>query len=252
MTEIEMHEVSPEFAQCWQAAGLHLSQQVQGGINSWLKVDLAPPFLEHLSFRLGNQLFFVRIEDVDNKVQGPASRRGLLMVAEGCAGHACLLPMKKKMFGGWEPDKAGWGLVDAVTGIAVDPIALVTDKAIEMSDWELQDFAVQVVRDDLKSQGYKIMSVQGNPAVDPSIWFVGKSNGPEWAVVRASRYPDKVNERPANWDRIAQSCLRLSSIGHFATVGFASADEPTNADSSVPVPLWRGHGVHVDYEGLIF
>jgi hypothetical protein len=28
------------------------------------------------------------------------------------------------------------------------------------------------------------MSWQGNPSVDPSIWFVGDS-GPEWVVVRA-------------------------------------------------------------------
>ena len=74
MHEIEMQEVTPEFSACWHAAGHHLSQQVQGGIQSWLRADLSPPFLEHLSFRLGNQLFFVRIEDVDNKVHGPAGR----------------------------------------------------------------------------------------------------------------------------------------------------------------------------------
>jgi hypothetical protein len=33
---------------------------------------------EHLSFRLGNQLFFVRIEDVDGKTQGPGTSVGLL------------------------------------------------------------------------------------------------------------------------------------------------------------------------------
>ena len=61
MHEIEMSEVSEEFAKCWKAAGIHIQNQAQGGLRSWLKADLNPPFLEHLSFRLGNQLFFVRI-----------------------------------------------------------------------------------------------------------------------------------------------------------------------------------------------
>lgn len=86
MHGIEMHEASEEFSRCWQAAGLHLQGQVQEGL-IWLKVDLAPPFLEHLSFRLGNQLFFVRIEDADSVMDIPGSRRGLLTIAEGCKGH---------------------------------------------------------------------------------------------------------------------------------------------------------------------
>jgi hypothetical protein len=57
MHDIEMHEVSDEFARCWQAAGRHIQIQAQGPLRSWLKANLNPPFLEHLSFRLGNQLF---------------------------------------------------------------------------------------------------------------------------------------------------------------------------------------------------
>ena len=65
MYEIEMQEMSEAFLPCWKAAGIHLSKQVDGGIQSWLRAHPYPPFLEHLSFRLGNQLFFVRVEDVD-------------------------------------------------------------------------------------------------------------------------------------------------------------------------------------------
>jgi hypothetical protein len=140
--------------------------------------------------------------------------------------------------------------VSAITGAAIDPFALVSDAKIEMTDWELHDFAVQVVRDDLKHQGYKIMSFQGNPGVDPAIWYIGKSKGPEWVVVRASRYPHKIDARPANWDTIVQGCKKLSVIGHFASVGFAGADEQTNADRSAPIPLLRGHGMRVAYEGF--
>jgi hypothetical protein len=114
MHNIEMQEMSPEFLKCWQAAGMHLDKQVQGGIKTWLRAHPYPPVLEHLSFRLGNQLFFVRVEDVDGKVDGPGSMRGLNSIAEGCQGHACLMPMKKKIFGGgWVADASGWGLLAA-------------------------------------------------------------------------------------------------------------------------------------------
>ncbi len=149
MHDIEMHEVSDEFARCCQAAGRHIEIQAQGPLQSWLKANLNPPFLEHLSFRLGNQLFFIRIEDVDGRLRVPGSRNGLFSVADGCKGHPCIMPMRYRS-GPWVPQWTGWGLVDARTGKAIDPIALVSDERIEMTDWELQDFALQIVRDQME------------------------------------------------------------------------------------------------------
>lgn len=240
-----------EFLKCWQAAGDHLNKQVQGGIQSWLRAHPYPPFLEHLSFRLGNQVFFVRVEDAEKRVDGPGSLRGLLSVADGCKGQACILPMKKKFLGGaWVAERGGWGLVDARNGASVDPVMLITDRKVEMTDWELQDFAVQVIRIQLEKDGYQLMSWQGNPGVDPAIWFVGKSKRPEWVVVRAVRYPLSHVARPANWGAIAAGCAHMSSLGHFAQVAFASTDQPCQVEGEISVPLWRGHGVHVRYDGL--
>jgi len=108
MYEIEMNEISKAFFPCWKAAGIHLSKQVDGGIQSWLRAHPYPPFLEHLSFRLGNQLFFVRVDDVDGNVQGPGNPRGFITAASSANGRACILPMKKKLFGGaWVADMPG-------------------------------------------------------------------------------------------------------------------------------------------------
>lgn len=258
MFELEMQAVSAEFEACFLAAGGHL--QVLGnraGGFVWLKAELSPPFLEHLSFRLGNQVFFVRLEEPRGSLRVPGSRMGLGTIADGWNGHACLLPMRRtggrwsfgrQSDGAWEPELSGWGLVGAADGRAIHPPALVTDGQIEMSDWELHDFAVQVVRDTLVREGRELMSSQGNPLVDPSIWFVG-DHGPEWIVVRGCRYPAREARLPANWEAIRQSCQRLSDIGHFASVAIASADEPSNPTGE-PIPLWRGTGMHVRYAGL--
>ena len=246
---IDSEKPSAEFARCWQAAGGHLQTRVDKGL-SWLRATLTPPFLEHLSFRLGNQLFFVRLEDAAGVLEVPGSRAGLLMIAEGCRGHACLMPMRRGG-GVWSATMPGWGLVDAVGGKLIDPGLLVTGTHIEMTDWELQDFAVQVVKDHLVGLGRELMSWQGNPAVDPSIWFVG-DDGPEWVVVRAARHPMRSAAPPANLDKIAAACASLSQKGHFASVSAANADDAFDPDARADqvLPLWRGHGLLVSFHGL--
>ncbi len=246
-----MQEMSEAFFPCWKAAGIHLSKQVDGGMQSWLRAHPYPPFLEHLSFRLGNQLFFVRVEDVDGKVQGPGSLRGLATAARDAKGRACILPMKKTLFGrDWVTDMPGWGLLDADTGRPIDPASLVTDQRVEMTPWELHDVAVQVVRDYLGGQGFELMSWQGNPEVDPSIWFIGESKQPEWVVVRSVKFPAESAVRPSNWQAIAAYCAKTSATGHFASVSVISVDQPFKSMGETPVPLWRGHAMHMRFTGL--
>ena len=252
MNRLNEQEVTPEFSNMWNAAGNYLNSQVQDGIQFWLKASLSPPFLEHLSFRLGNQLFFIRLEDVSGQVRTPANINELISIAAGCKGHACLMPMNKNLLGHWVPISSGWRLIDARTGNTIDPISLITDENIVMTDWEVQDFSVQVVKDDLIKKGYQLMSWQGNPYVNPSIWFIGDSGVPEWVVVRYSRKPRIPVTQPHNWGEIAESCSHMSSIGHFAPVYPASANDAFDPLIGTIMPLYRGYPLIVSYKGLEF
>lgn len=244
---IEMHDPSDEFVECWQAAGSHIDRLAKGPLHSWLKADLGPPFLEHLSFRLGNQLFFVRLEDVEGKLDVPGSRKGLKMISGECNGYPCLMPMQCNA-GIWTPNVTGWGLIDLRNNKPIEPLALISDVLIEMTDWELQDFAVQVVQDHLKELGKEMMSSHGNPGINPSLWFVGE-NGPEWVVVRAARYPTMEAPPPENWDHISSGCSGLEKKGHFASVSVASVDDAFDPNVP-PTALWRGHAMTVRFKGL--
>lgn len=247
--ELPMERPDQGFKECWSAAVRHLQSQTHDAAINWLKADLNPPFLEHLSFRLGNQLFFVRIEDLGRRIRIPGALEGVKSIAEGCNGHACLMPMELKN-GHWAPLKPGWGLIDASSREGIDPFLLVSDEKIEMTDWELHDFAVQVVRDYVRDKlGHQIMSSQGNPGVDPSIWFVGEG-GPEWIVVRTVRCPERNAPLPANIHTTAESCSRIGKAGHFASVAVCSAEQGFGSQNSAAEPLWRGHGMHVHFEGL--
>ncbi len=251
MYDIEMQEPSEEFVRCWNAAGRHLSVSAQDGLLSWLKANLTPPFREHLSFRMGNQLFFIRIEDVDGNVSGPGNPVGFQAIANGCDGHPCLMPMRQTG-SEWKPQEPAWGLIHAYTGQPVNPVALISDEKNEMTEWEIHDFAVQVVRNHIvENLNRNLMSSQGDPQVNPSMWFVGEE-GPEWVVVRAVQYPEKEAALPKNIADIAAYCARLSDVGHFASVAVTNSNYPFDSWGKIPpLPLWRGHAMHVRFEGLL-
>ena len=62
--------------------------------------------------------------------------------------------------------------------------------------------------------------------------------------------PVKEAVRPPNWEDIADGCAPTGEIGHFASVAVASADDPFDPTGDSAVPLYRGHAMHVRYEGL--
>lgn len=209
MSKDFMAEVSEDFEQCWHAAKLHIQSQVDGPLG-WYKARPEPPFLEHMSVIIGNQLFFIRVEDVNMQLEIPGELEGLFLIADGCKGYACVMPMGKSE-GDWVPAFGGWGLLDARTLEPVNPPDLASDEPIEMSDWELHDFAVKFVRDLIQEKGFEVMAWQTNPIVEPSLWFL-LPDAKMWVVVRAVRYPGKKAEKPETLPSI-RSYVKAKSAG---------------------------------------
>ena len=106
-----------------------------------------------------------------------------------------------------------------------------------MTAWELQSFAVQVVRDQLTQEGRRLMSWTDNPELNPSLWFVGDA-GPEWVVIRAARYPENEAPRPANFATIQQTFEARGFQCHFASVAFADSRQ-ANAIEGYPARFPR-------------
>lgn len=249
--EVPTEDFSKEFAACWNIAGSTLQRQADAegfcgpppkGSFFWLKAELCPPFLEHLSFRLGNQIFLIRIEAAEAGIHSPGSREGLLRAAQGWHGHPCIFQVKKRG-NRLLPALPGWGLVHAQTNELLDPATLVTSDDIELTDWELHDFAILVVRNDLQDKGRQIMSWASDPEVNPSLWFIGDS-GPEWAIVRAARHPQTSAEPPEDIAEIALLASRLAKRGHFGSVTFKHSKD-------VSQPICRGYPATVEYNGLV-
>ena len=243
MHYIFMSEVTQGFARGWQAAGMHIERMAGGRLIDWLRAHLNPPFLEHLSFRLGNQLCSLRIEDGDSQIEGPGSLEGLPTVADGCKAHACLIPMLKRG-GQGQAALRGWGLQDARTKKLFYPPAEINEQKIDMTDWELQDFAVHVVRELIEKEGYELKSWHANPGVDSLLWFVG-NNGPQWVIVRTARYTQEDAELPGNWRIVADSCSRMRKPGNFASVPVACMQTISKGGR-----LYRGYLLVTNYAGV--
>jgi len=97
-----------------------------------------------------------------------------------------------------------------------------SDEPVEMSDWELQECAIQVVMDyGIRKEGkYKISSYSNAPEVDPQIWMVDKYGNRKWVMVRNAMYPERRAKMPDNMGSWARS---LDSGGFFASVAFCAA-----------------------------
>lgn len=238
MYKIDAIEYSAEFRAAWFAAGKFIQQQATSDL-MWLRKDINSPCAEHLSFRIGNKLFFIFVEAAEQEM----SRREKLLLDVALAAGA--IPCKMKMHqldGNWVPVHPGWGLTHAESGDEILPLNLLSDELIEMSAWELHDFSIQVVCGYLEKEGKEIQSKQSTIEIDPSIWFLdGQSRS--YVVVREVCFPEWNAPIPSNIESIKQNCNPISEIGYFASVSVANAD---NHD----LPPYRGHGMHVRFTGI--
>jgi hypothetical protein len=118
-----------------------------------------------------------------------------------------------------------------------------------MTNWELLDFAVQIVRNHITEKlGGDIISSQSNPDVHPSIWFVG-NEGPEWVAVQMATYASSEFFPICDVSAVARSCADRSVVGHVARVGLFHAGQDFN-DNSLALPMLRGHGAMIRFNGL--
>jgi hypothetical protein len=246
--QIAQDPPSDDFKAAWVSAGRYIQNQAGSGL-SWLRADLRPPLAEHLSFRIGNQIFFIFIEAAEVEY-----RNGVELFLKVCSeanAVPCRMPMEKR-FGDWGPKLNGWGLINTIDNAQFNPLDLVSDALIEMSDWEVHDFAIQIVAEDIVKNGGEIFGRQPSPEIDPSIWFKDKQ-GSHFVVVRFERHPTQSSPVPKNIESIKQHCSKFTSSGFFASVVLANSEDPFDPDAAKNgnySRLYRGHGLMPKYPGL--
>lgn len=222
MYSIEPLPCPSEFIDMWNAAGNHLNSNIHETGARWLRAEL-PAFREHLSFTLGNQLFFIQVLNIDGGEQSWVNLKLLAQVAKEANGIACVMPIRK-VDGIWRPTEKSWGLVDIASDLPVFPKKLQSALPVIISDWEVHDIGIQLVRDYLKDEEYEIQSWQSDIRVNPSISCI--KNGIQYAVVvRTSRKGPDAAVRPENAQDIALFFKERSIIPLFVGLKIASEND---------------------------
>ncbi|MDR2461207.1 MAG: hypothetical protein LBE38_10610 [Deltaproteobacteria bacterium] len=238
LEKIALDEITKEFKACWSCAVAYVKRLGDKDL-SWFKANLYSPLFEHFSFRLGNQLFFVRLEDKEGRLLVPGTLERLFTISEACHGHALIMPMRS-IGGIWLPSEPGWGLLDARTYEPVNPKNLVTTEQIPYTDWELHDMAVHTIA--LSLPGKKLLSFSNHPSISPSIWYEGDS-GTEWVIVRYAKHPELDAVPPGNWEDVCESCYKRSmGLGFFGVVVFAERSLATGVPTAQK-ELYRGGNI---------
>ena len=253
MHPIEFETASSDFLSCWSAAGAHLSEINELGRKRFIRASLMPIVLEHLSFILGNQIFFIHVCDVNNEVQPPSSIDGCIYAAGLANGVPCILEMQKDENGDWMPLNEGWGLKHAETKQLVDPQHYMTNKDVEITDWEVADVAILRVVREIEESGGTILSTNSDPNVHPSVFFVDEDEIPKFVIVIAARYPNEPELDEGLIEKIREGVSGFAKSGYIAEVTLVSADDPFDSNAKENgnyLPLLRGAGYHQKFSGL--
>lgn len=122
------------------------------------------------------------------------------------------------------------------------------EQEIEMSRWELQDLAVQTVRDHLLARGHDIIRSASDDDMDPQI--VAMVDGQlTFLLVRAAHWTqEEADFADTDLAALAAETIRFNARSRCVSVSFARAGE--DVKPAQRGPLYRGHPVDAAITGL--
>ena len=97
-TVINSGEFTDDFIDCARFVNNFFSEKGKDVINFIRFATIPTPV--HTSFRIGNQLFFIHIVDLDDNMEQPGSIEGFISICERFQCLACLIPVRKKIING--------------------------------------------------------------------------------------------------------------------------------------------------------
>ena len=246
-TFIDSGEYTDDFIDCYRFASNFLFEKGQDVINFIPFSSFPTPV--HTSFRIGNQLFFIHIVDLDDNMETPGSIEGFISICEKFQCLACLLPVRKKI-NQWTIENLDWGLIDAKTGDIINPHNLVSDEKLVMSDYEIHQMGVEYVRDFIlkKNLGYDIEGFIIDPDIRPSISF-HKGDKHCCVLVKVSYDPNPIVKKEEFQDVLEEmKSTYPNTTVYFAGVHLFGQEQVKKKDKSLP--LYRGQGYIPNFSRL--
>jgi hypothetical protein len=258
---------SDAFLQARNVAGVTLQNQFRalgGSVEPsrdfrWIKADLTWPSFDHLTFGYRNQVFSVLVDLVRNghSSLSPEDRQRCLDACRENHLVPCVFAVNARSM---QPTAAGWNLVNLNDGQPVLPELLASGNPFPMSEWELRNFAIQVVRDHVEEQlKGRILSFCDVIGIDPQIWFEDASGSRCWVVVRFCRTIqggeknefiglEKTNPQLCDFDGFFAAVSATSSEAVLLDLSGKIIPPSRRFDGSAP--LYRGDGFFLKFSDM--
>lgn len=260
-------EPSAIFLRARHVAGSHLQNEFnrnKGHVPEsrdfrWIKAELTYPSFDHLTFGYGDQVFSVLVDlcDAGGSCLSENERDRFIRATS----ENNLIPCRFQiMLPALMPAMSGWNLTHFSTGKSIVPSEIAGNDSIPMSEWELRNFAIQVVRNHIEQQEQgKVLSFCDVLQIDPQIWFEDSAGNSCWVVARHLRHPDEAIS--STWVGLENSNPQLKAYdGFFAGVSMVSSAPilrdrkgnviPLSERYTGNAPLYRGDQFYVKFDGL--
>lgn len=225
----------------------------------WIKAEMTYPSFDHITFGYGNQVFSVLVDLCDIKGSHLTDKERDRFIKATTENNLvpCLFSITLPEL---RPLHEGWNLTHFTSGKPVIPADITTNENIPMSEWELHNFAIQIVRNYIVQEKIgTILSFCDVLQINPQIWFDDLKGNRAWVIVRHIRRPN---------DAEITNCLGFEKTnpqikeydGYFAGVSFASSATvlydlegniiPPSKRFTGSAPLYRGDVFFVNFQGL--
>ena len=202
---IERPEESREYINAFYITGKYLQnffnkynqiENVQKDGFNWLRTQIISPTFDSMNFRYKNKVFsvFVDLVDIiDGEVVSYFSQKAKDLQIKICKENNLIPCTFKVKIKNLQPATVGWNLFSTVDNKKINPLDSVSNDLVPISNWELLNFGITIVMDDLEKKGEKILSFTDAPDISPNIWFEDEYENKNWVHVSVNGKNKKPN-----------------------------------------------------------
>lgn len=124
------------------------------------------------------------------------------------------------------------------------------EEEIELTEWEIHDFGIQVVRESLEREGHNILGWTSK--TDAPVQISAELDGVKtFIAVNTVRYPEREAIISAKQIGAAKELAGKDDAAlKTASVSIASADDPFDPSGAYAYPILRGEAANASFDGL--
>ncbi|MCM1265677.1 MAG: hypothetical protein NC200_05705, partial [Candidatus Gastranaerophilales bacterium] len=180
-----------------------LKQKLDGFL--WLHSEYLATAYDDKTFSYKNNIFSIIVDIQDESGKSYLSKdviKRQIKAAKKYNWIPCRFPVVVKDaydsdFSKMHSKTSRWNLYHTITNEEINPENY-DEKKVEMSDWELHNFAIKYMARYLQAKHCAILSFQDALEIDPQIWFNDAAGNRSFLIVRCARFSKDNIKKPKN------------------------------------------------------